>query len=218
MDIQASETKIVPSNDNNSSSSSSNNNNATNNIITTSEETKGLNLLAKWKGESYEIQVTAETTLKDLKEILYTLTNVLPKRQKIVGLTKSGEIASDDRIKMGDIGIGYNPNVSAHGMKVVQKFMLIGNPEKEMFVDLPEEEIGDDLVNDLDYDYQQIDDGVELNSQVANHPEHLKKLKKCSEKLSLSFISSPRPGKKLLVLDLVSTTLSWSSIAMLVFC
>jgi ubiquitin-like domain-containing CTD phosphatase 1 len=78
-----------------------------------------------------------------------------------------------------------------------QKIMMIGTPEKDIFVDLATG-CGDDVVNDLDVEYT----ATELDS-LSHDPENDRKLQKAIDNLKINFINPPRPGKKLLVLDLV---------------
>jgi hypothetical protein len=52
------------------------------------EENRIIELIAKWAGKEFPMKLEKNQTLEDLKAQLYSLTNVAPKRQKIMGLYK----------------------------------------------------------------------------------------------------------------------------------
>ena len=71
--------------------------------------------------------------------------------------------------------------------------MIIGTEEK----DIPQDSVVEDVVDDLDdLSYDGGDDSV------LDVPEHRMKLEKYKGLIDINFISPPRQGKKLLVLDL----------------
>lgn len=151
------------------------------------EEEKGIELLIKWNSNTFEIPVALRDTLAALKQMIFELTNVLPKRQKIIGFTPPKN-RSDDQITIGELSL-----------KDKQKLMMVGTPEKDIFIDLSAG-AGDDVMNDFDLEYT----SNELD-EVGIDVENRKKLEKCIKNLNINFINPPRLGKKLLVLDIDHT-------------
>lgn len=127
-----------------------------------------------------------------LREELSVLTNVLPKRQKIIGLP------------------GLKPNVPDEfplvqaGLKHKHKLMMVGACEAQIFVDLSGG-VGDDVKDDFDDDYA-LDEIASRESEEAQ-----KQLAVYTDRLKINIISAPRPGKKLLVLDLDYTLFDMKS-------
>jgi ubiquitin-like domain-containing CTD phosphatase 1 len=75
------------------------------------------------------------------------------------------------------------------------KLMIIGTEEKDLPIDpLDAGDVIDDLDDDLQY-------GREDQSVMAI-AEHRQKLERYKQLIDITFINAPRPGKKLLVLDL----------------
>ena len=77
------------------------------------------------------------------------------------------------------------------------KLMIIGSEEKDIPQDSVAEDVVDDLEGDLSYD--------RADQSVLDVPEHRLKLEKYKGLIDINFISPPRQGKKLLVLDLDAT-------------
>jgi len=134
-----------------------------------------------------------------VKESLFKSTSVLPKRQKIVGLysatsplTKGKSQAEVDMMPLSQLSI---PNK--------KKFMLVGTAEENIFVELKAEDMPD-VFNDFDYDPKTAD--------PAHTEENLVKMHKRIKKAEIHLINQPRPGKKLLVLDLDYTLLDMKAL------
>eukprot|EP01006_Ploeotia_vitrea_P033441 TRINITY_DN65549_c12_g1_i1.p1 TRINITY_DN65549_c12_g1~~TRINITY_DN65549_c12_g1_i1.p1 ORF type:complete len:377 (+),score=217.10 TRINITY_DN65549_c12_g1_i1:157-1131(+) len=133
-------------------------------------------------------------TVGSLKRALSELTYVLPKRQKIVGLKVPGGGQPSDDLSLNNVKINSS-----------RRIMMIGTPEEELFVDLADG-MEPDVLNDLDYEYKpdEADNAVKDSDNIAKVEEY-------SAKLKLNMLHQPRPGKKLLVLDLDYTLFDMKS-------
>lgn len=144
--------------------------------------------------KNYAITLTENNTIADLKQLLYSLTKVQPKMQKLVAIKpKSKGTKIDEESKLCDLKWKKN-----------NTFMMVGNPEEDMFVD---PESPSDVLDDLDYDYRPDDD------EVATDDENMKKLQKAIESTKINYINQPRQGKSLLVLDIDYTIFDMKSAA-----
>ena len=90
----------------------------------------------KYGRTSHSVRLSRLDTLGDLKAVLYSLTDVPPTRQKILGLTK-GKLPSDDHALLESIQI---PQASVKG-STSEGFReitiaLVGTPEELSFKDL----------------------------------------------------------------------------------
>eukprot|EP00903_Cladosiphon_okamuranus_P016390 g15115.t1 len=120
-------------------------------------------------------------------------TRVLAKRQKLVGLSVGGRPAADDcpleRIRL----------------KTPHKFILMGTPEAEIFVDPGEKDDLPEVFDDFDLD---VSHASEAWRQAIENSDNLAKF---TEKTELHFMNAPREGKALLVLDLDHTLLDFTT-------
>ncbi|KXZ48007.1 hypothetical protein GPECTOR_31g371 [Gonium pectorale] len=92
----------------------------------------------KWSGKEFTIKLEPTETVLALKHKLESETNVLAKRQKIIGLkTKEGKLASDDSV-VGDLAI--KPSV---------KFMMMGTPEAAIAATAKEAEMAPEVQEKL---------------------------------------------------------------------
>lgn len=130
----------------------------------------------KWAGQLHTYDLGDEATLAELKEIIQQKTSIRHDRQKIMGL----KCQDTDIVKTHYKG---------------KPIMLIGTPEKEIEEiqkgapdDLP------DIKNDLDY--------VGDDFALQDNETHLKKIRQRVEKYQIEELNPPRPGSKLLVLDI----------------
>eukprot|EP01118_Nematostelium_gracile_P005202 TRINITY_DN162_c0_g2_i2.p1 TRINITY_DN162_c0_g2~~TRINITY_DN162_c0_g2_i2.p1 ORF type:complete len:192 (-),score=58.96 TRINITY_DN162_c0_g2_i2:33-608(-) len=138
-------------------------------------------LVAKWGNKEYPMEMEDSSTLEEMKMCLYSLTKVNPKRQKIVGLYKG---KAEDNNTLAELAIVSN-----------KKFMMIGTIEEEILKEPKPEDIAD-VLNDFDIDYF-------MNPEEAkNSLENQKNLEKIGKENEIIFMNAPRPGRKLLVLDL----------------
>ena len=142
----------------------------------------------KWNGKDFKVTTLESThTVSDLKEELFKQTNVLPDRQKLLGLkSKTPGKQCVDEMLLSDLDL-----------KPSTKLMLMGTPEEQIRIvntkpeNLPE--VFDDLNNDINSD-----EVVKLE----NREEHLAKIERRVKEYKVKVLSEPRKDKKLLVLDI----------------
>ena len=156
---------------------------------------------AKWNTKLFEFQMEFEHTVGDLKYKLFELTQVEPKRQKLLGLLK-GKLVLDDDQSLGDL---LNPpkGGTEERSHLEVSFRLMGTPEKDIFVfDETAAAAGSaDSMPDLD----------EIAPSTSNElvERYQQELQKISQNLSSLHIMHPlREGKKLLILDLDYTLMN----------
>lgn len=152
-------------------------------------------LRVTWSGSIYPVEIPRTSTVFDLKAILFELTEVLPIRQKVLGIprAKGGPPVTDDTV------------LSSLPFKPDQKLMLVGTRESVIAEIQAYESSGaaasteKAIVDDLDLDYS----GESAIDPVIRYQESIrKKLNRRLENTDILIINEPRPGKKLLVLDL----------------
>lgn len=147
-----------------------------------------LSLVVKWSGIEFTFDdstLELEQTVLDFKSMIFERTGVHPDRQKLIGLKNKGKPAEDGH-RLGELNL--RPN---------SKIMMVGTKEADI-----ETVNSDDLmahsssvINDLD-----IPDEVEI--PIANREEFLAKIDKRIKEYKATILNEPRPGKKLLVLDI----------------
>ncbi|PRP76063.1 hypothetical protein PROFUN_01779 [Planoprotostelium fungivorum] len=164
------------------------------------EETKeSLEIFAKWNGKEYKVCLKPEQTICDVKESLFHATQVLPKRQKLIGLFNAGheEVKGRSQAEVDMIPI------SRLSIPNKKKFMLVGTPEESIFQELKPEEMPD-VFNDFDYDPRAVG--------YTRTEENMSKLHNRLKTTEIHLINEPRPDKKLLVLDLDYTLLDMKAL------
>ena len=154
-------------------------------------------LRIKWSGTLYPVELSPTSTIAELKNRLYELTEVLPKRQRVLGLPKVDGSVALDHHRMCDLRL-----------KPEQRLMLIGSREEAISAVSAPVHVND-VINDLDIDYE--DD--ENRRSVRNEVIWRQRLRRRIENTQIEFINEPRPGKKLLVLDLDYTLFDCKSSA-----
>ncbi|BGP12797.1 hypothetical protein JCM10213_008058 [Rhodosporidiobolus nylandii] len=149
-------------------------------------EERRYELAMTWRGVKHTVAVVESDTVGDLKQMLWSLTSVPPERQKIVGLVK-GKLPGDEqevvKLGLGDAG-------------KAKQFMMIGTPEGE-----EHQAVGPTAQEDGDMDYAAEDARKKAHIAVQS-VRNRRKLKETAEKLTIDLMDQPRPGKKLLVIDL----------------
>lgn len=148
-----------------------------------------LELRIKWGGTTYPIELNSQSTLADLKNLLFQLTEVLPKRQKVLGLPRiSGRMPEDSQL------------LSDLSLRPEQQLMLIGSREADISaVNSAQFELNN-VVNDLDFDYD-VDDNIDPVA-LRMKPQNQRRLERRIQSTEFRIMNPPRDGKKLLVLDL----------------
>lgn len=145
-----------------------------------------LNFAIKWNGQEYTIpNLLISKTVGDLKKEIFKLTNVLPERQKLLGLkTKNGQTATD--INLID-DLNYKPNT---------KILMMGTQESKISDINTKPENLPDVIDDFD-----IDNNTE-ELRIQDREENLAKIARRVREYKLNILNEPRPNKKLLVLDI----------------
>ncbi|PIA18791.1 HAD-superfamily subfamily IIID h [Coemansia reversa NRRL 1564] len=155
---------------------------------------ESLSLEVIWKGsERYSLKVTKYATVISIKVLLEELTEVDSDSQKLLGLVK-GKLPRD------------TDTLAALGVKSGTKVRLVGTRVADQLK--PRE----DSWHDLDSDVPAISDDVDTNivdSLLSGGREHQvvstdsrQKLDKIIREAEVRVMSPPRPGRKLVVLDL----------------
>lgn len=118
-------------------------------------------LLAKWGKERIEITaLDPQATIGQVKSMITERTNVLPKRQKLIGLTtKSKAKVTDDTVLM-DLKIKPGKSDKNEENVIYHSFILMGTAESNIFVDPSDREDLPDVVDDFDLDFNAGSDQV----------------------------------------------------------
>eukprot|EP01130_Rhizamoeba_saxonica_P002162 TRINITY_DN11974_c0_g1_i1.p1 TRINITY_DN11974_c0_g1~~TRINITY_DN11974_c0_g1_i1.p1 ORF type:complete len:340 (-),score=72.01 TRINITY_DN11974_c0_g1_i1:73-1053(-) len=133
----------------------------------------------KFNKEEFVMEIATDATLADFKQRLFEVSRVSPNNQTFRGV----------RVKKG---IPDNTTLEELKIRNNQKIMLIGTPDEEI-VQAIEEDLT--IVNDLDLPDDEF-------SEPASMPVYLDKVQKRIETYEMNHMNDPRPGKKLLVLDI----------------
>lgn len=175
----------------------------------------------KYQGILLSARLAEDETVADLKAILFSMTDVPPESQKLLGMVKGKQ--PTDETQLGSIpyapaalkarsastragSITTDTAVAAdQACKITVQFTLLGTPEAGRFKDqaIPSLLAGDqgDAVKDLDY--LELPTAEEPKLKPHEDPKNRAKLEKTISRFSdFPIINPPRPGKRLLVLDL----------------
>lgn len=157
-------------------------------------DTSSCKLVVKWSAKEYEIELPNSTgTVLCLKKSIETQTGVKIERQKLLNLKFKGK-SPEDSIKL-----------SVLGLKPGFKIMMMGSLEEDISIATTAPENQDDVINDLDLTEEEI--------ALENREEYLNKIAKRVSTYELNMLNEPRPGKKLLVLDVDYTFFDHRSVA-----
>jgi ubiquitin-like domain-containing CTD phosphatase 1 len=169
----------------------------------------GVTLIAKWGKERITLEKLPEvTTIGQVKTMLTERTGVLPKRQKLIGLSVAGSDKMSDAIRLSSLKQKNKTNNMKESTVVVHQFILMGSAEKDIFVDPDEKEDLPDVVDDFDLDF------TAGSEEWVQHVATGENLKKFTESTAVHIMNQPREGKPLMVLDLDHTLLDFSSKAL----
>ena len=150
-------------------------------------------ITVKWRDNSFAFSLKLSAPLSELRMLIEGLTNVPPKSQKLIGLTKKVGLKLDDSVPLESLQLAIKDGVV--------KISLIGTPDSEiaMFQQKTVETVETSTVfNDFSHGY-------------SPATAEWQQLQEFSQKTTINFINQPRAGKKLLVLDLDHTLLDFSS-------
>eukprot|EP00553_Chaetoceros_curvisetus_P004502 CAMPEP_0204614172 /NCGR_PEP_ID=MMETSP0717-20131115/1963_1 /ASSEMBLY_ACC=CAM_ASM_000666 /TAXON_ID=230516 /ORGANISM="Chaetoceros curvisetus" /LENGTH=396 /DNA_ID=CAMNT_0051626781 /DNA_START=63 /DNA_END=1253 /DNA_ORIENTATION=- len=169
-------------------------------------------LSAKWGKERIELSgLSPSTTIAQVKDLLSERTSVLPKRQKLIGLTTAIKRTSKvtDDILLSELkvkgGAGNSKKQAQNGDNVIRhNFILMGTPEEKIFVDPQNHDSLPEVVDDFDLDFNAGSD------EWLQHVAKGENLRKFTESTAVHIMNEPRPNKPLMVLDLDHTLLDFS--------
>ncbi|KAI4318801.1 hypothetical protein MLD38_032468 [Melastoma candidum] len=151
-----------------------------------------LTLTVKWSGKEYTVRVCGDDSIGELKRRICQLTNVLPKRQKLLYPKVMGSRLSNDAVLLSELPL-----------KSSLKMTMIGTVEDDIIVDQVE---APEIIDDFELGQEEV---VDIKDKEINK-------QKLARRISLYKIElkNPcRPGKKLLVLDIDYTLFDHRSTA-----
>lgn len=176
----------------------------------------------KYQGTVLSVRLAEDETVADLKAILFSMTDVPPESQKLLGMVKGKQ--PSDETPLGTIP--YAPAAlrprpvrtqaeaskttdtavdAEQACKLTVQVTLLGTPEAGRFRD---QVAGGTLSSDgaetvQDLDYLGLPEAEAPKLEPHKNPKYRAKLEKVIQRFSdFPIINPPRPGKKLLVLDL----------------
>ncbi|KAJ0879674.1 putative protein-serine/threonine phosphatase [Helianthus annuus] len=150
-----------------------------------------LTLTVKWAGKEYTVRVCADDSVAELKRRICQLTNVLPKRQKLL-YPKIGSKLSDDSLILSTLPL-----------KSSLKMTMIGTVEDDIIVDQVD---SPEIVDDFEIGQDEV---VDIKDKEVNK----QKLKRRIDQYKIELRNPCRKGKKLLVLDIDYTLFDHRSTA-----
>lgn len=150
-----------------------------------------LTLTVKWSGKEHTVRVCCDDTVGELKRRICEVTNVLPKRQKLL-YPKVGSKLADDSLLLSQIPL-----------KASLKMTMIGTIEEDIFVDQVE---SPDIIDDFELE---LEETVDIKDKEINQ----QKLRRRIEQHKIVLRNPCRQGKKLLVLDIDYTLFDHRSTA-----
>ncbi|XP_043711362.1 ubiquitin-like domain-containing CTD phosphatase [Telopea speciosissima] len=150
-----------------------------------------LTLTVRWSGKEYTVRVCGDDSVGELKRRICEVTNVLPKRQKLL-YPKVGSKLSDDSLLLAQLPL-----------KSSLKMTMVGTVEDDIIVD--------------PVDAPEIIDDFELGEKEAVHIKdkevNKQKLRRRVDQYKIKLLNPCREGKKLLVLDIDYTLFDHRSTA-----
>jgi len=166
-------------------------------------------LIAKWGKEKIELNDLSPTTnIAQVKDIISEKTNILPKRQKLIGLVTINKVKVTDEVLLSDLKPKSKAmtKISENGTikSIKHNFILMGTAEVDIFVDPDDHDNLPEVVDDFDLDFNA--GSEEWLAHVATGQN----LKKFTESTEVNIIHEPRRDKPLMVLDLDHTLLDFS--------
>lgn len=187
----------------------------------------GITLVAKFGKLQHILEnLDPSTTVAEVKEMLSERTRVLPKRQKLIGLSAASGGKMTDETTLSNLKTTKRKSSGA------LNFILMGTPEAEIPVDRSERDDLPDVIDDFDLDFNAGSTQVSyqvlvsctsvvrvhifliLSSRFFQWMQHVANednLKKFTSKTSVFIMNEPRENKPLMVLDLDHTLLDFSS-------
>jgi ubiquitin-like domain-containing CTD phosphatase 1 len=171
-------------------------------------------LIAKFGKERITLTgLPPETTISQVKFLLQEKTRILPKRQKLIGLTAQrggtkgvhDDLAIHELATKGSSSTQPTDGTGSSTVIITHQFLLMGTAEEAIFVDPAARDDLPDVVDDFELDFNA---GSDLWLRHVANGENLKKF---TDHTDVFVMNAPRDGKPLLVLDLDHTLLDFSS-------
>ncbi|KAJ9538203.1 hypothetical protein OSB04_030936 [Centaurea solstitialis] len=175
---------------------------ASSSSLTSPATEEEITLTVKWSGKEYTLRVCADDSVAELKRRICQLTNVLPKRQKLLYPKIGSKLADDSTL------------LSTLPLKSSLKMTMIGTVEDDIIVDQVD---APEIVDDFEIGQDEVVDikDKEVNKQKLRR--RVEQYKACSLLSIIAFdieLRNPcREGKKLLVLDIDYTLFDHRSTA-----
>ncbi|XP_026492428.2 ubiquitin-like domain-containing CTD phosphatase 1 [Vanessa tameamea] len=153
-----------------------------------------IKLSVKWNGKEYELpELSPSDSVAMLKIAIENATGVRPERQKLLNVKFQGKVATD------------NFTLSVLNLKPNLKIMMMGSLEEAIEGARTKPDVGDEVINDLDIEEEEVD--------IENQEIYLTKINKRVRDYKINVLNEPRPGKRLLVLDIDYTLFDHRSVA-----
>ncbi|KAA8545493.1 hypothetical protein F0562_020277 [Nyssa sinensis] len=150
-----------------------------------------LTLTVKWSGKEYTVRVCGDDTVGELKRRICEVTNVLPKRQKLL-YPKIGSKLADDSVLLSQLPL-----------KASLKMTMIGTVEDDIIVDQVD---SPEIIDDFELGQEE---AVDIKDKEVNK----QKLRRRIDQYKIELRNPCRKGKKLLVLDIDYTLFDHRSTA-----
>ncbi|KAL5529487.1 hypothetical protein ACEPAG_5472 [Sanghuangporus baumii] len=146
-----------------------------------------------WVSKMYDLSVAESDRVYDLKSLIFSMTNVPPDRQKILGLVK-GRLPPEEE------------TISALKLTSGKKFSLVGTVLGDELKHPSQSEEFPDVFNDLDLDFSE---NMQASRAYISDRRNQRKIREATQRLreNLALMHPLREGKKLLVLDIDYTIL-----------
>lgn len=151
-----------------------------------------LALTVKWNGKEYTVRVCGDDTVGELKRRICHVTNVLPKRQKLLYPKIVGPKLADESVLL-----------SQFPLKSSIKMTMIGTVEDDIFVDQVD---SPDVIDDFELGQDEV---VDIKDKDVNQQKLRRRISQCK----IELLNPCREGKKLLVLDIDYTLFDHRSTA-----
>lgn len=149
-------------------------------MATAAAAVEELTLTVKWSGKEYTVRVCGDDSVGELKRRICEVTNVLPKRQKLL-YPKIPSKLSDDTVLLSQLPL-----------KSSLKMTMIGTVEDDLIVDQVE---SPEIIDDFELGQ---DEAVDIKDKEVNK----QKLSRRIAQYKITLRNPCRKGKKLLVLDI----------------
>ncbi|XP_019867650.1 ubiquitin-like domain-containing CTD phosphatase 1 isoform X2 [Aethina tumida] len=148
-------------------------------------------IFVKWSGKEYEVDVSENDTVEDLKNAIQKQTGVKPERQKLLNLKFKGKTPEND-CRMSQLKLKAN-----------FKIMMMGSLEEDIVEVNTTPENMPEVINDLDIEDEEI--------AIENQEVYLSKIQRRIKDYEVKILNDLRPDKKLLVLDIDYTLFDHSA-------